>query len=169
MKDQKYSNEIIESLKTWSEIDKETIREGLILIDLHREIDMFTEVIGSRSGLSARQVEILEILFNYPEKQVTPAQLADEVHLTRSTMTGNLDSLQDKGLISRKSHPNDRRMTLINLTKEGREFCVETMPERYSDILKVMKVMSPEERNQMKHIYTKLLGFIKELATEKNN
>lgn len=169
MKDQRYSNIIMESLKTWPEEDKQIIREGLTLMDLHREIEMFAEIIGSRRGLSARQMEILEILYNHPEKQLTPAQLADEVHLTRSTMTGNLDTLQDRGYISRDSHPNDRRMILINLTKEGAEFCKETMPQRYSDILKVMKVMSGEERDNLKGIYTKLLSFIRKLATEDSN
>ena len=169
MKDQKYSSILIESLKSWPEEDKQIISEGIILMDLHREIEMFAEVIGSRLGLSARQMEILEILYNHPEKQLTPAQLADEVHLTRSTMTGNLDTLQDRGYISRGSHPNDRRMILINLTKEGAEFCKEIIPQRYSDILKVMKVMSSEERDHLKIIYTKLLNFTRKLATEDSN
>ena len=169
MEDQRYSSLIIESLRSWPEEDKEIISEGIILMDLHREIEMFAEVIGSRRGLSARQMEILEILYNHPEKQLTPAQLADKVHLTRSTMTGNLDTLQDRGYISRDSHPNDRRMISINLTKEGAEFCKKTIPQRYSDILKVMKVMTNEERYHLKIIYTKLLNFIKKLATEDSN
>lgn len=166
MKDPIYPNMILDSLSTWPAEDKEIIRDGLTLLDLHREIDMLAEVIGSRRGLPVRQMEILEILFSHPEKQLTPAQLADEVHLTRSTMTGNLDNLQDKGFISRESHPSDRRMTLIKLTKEGIDFCNSIMPQRYSDILKVMKIISGEERNILKTIYTKLLRFTKELAME---
>jgi len=166
MKDQRYTDMIIDSLKTWSEEDKKIIREGLFLLDIHREIEMFTEILGSLMGLHVRQIEILEILFNHPDKRLTPAQLADEVHLTRSTMTGNLDSLQKKGFIKRESHPNDRRMLLIKLTLEGIDFCKKTMPQRYAHVLRVMKGISGDERKNLREIYEKLLGVIKKLAEE---
>jgi DNA-binding MarR family transcriptional regulator len=166
MKDQKYTDMIIELLKTWPEEDKKIIREGLFLMDIHREIEMFAEIVGSKLGMHVRQIEILEILYNHPDMRLTPAQLADDVHLTRSTMTGNLDSLQKKGFIKRESHPDDRRMLLITLTQEGIDFCKKAMPQRYAHVLRVMKGMSDDERQNLKEIYLKLLGIIKELAME---
>jgi DNA-binding MarR family transcriptional regulator len=144
----------------------EIIIEGLTLMDLHREIEMFVEIIGSRFDVSKKQMEILEILFSNTEKKLTPAELADEVYLTRSTMTGNLDALQGKGLIERESHPSDRRSTLIKITDNGIEFCKKAMPKRYSDILKVTSSLTSDERNQMKKIYKKLLNVIKKIAME---
>lgn len=166
MKNQRYTDIIIESLKAWPDKDKKIIREGLYLLDLHREIEMVTDIIGSKLGLHVRQIEILEILYNHPDMRLTPAELADEVHLTRSTMTGNLDSLQKKGFIKRVSHPDDRRMLLIKLTQEGVNFCKETMPLRYSHVLRVMKDLSGDERKNLREIYEKLLGIIKKLAEE---
>ncbi len=169
MKNKKYINRILETFDDWSDMDKEIIADGFVLLDLHREIDMFTEILGSSYDISTKQIEILELLYSHPENQLTPAELADEVHLTRSTMTGNLDSLEKKGFISRESHPSDRRMTLIRMTEEGVKFCENTMPQRYSDILRVMKVLTPEEKNGMKEIYTKLLHLLKEIAMEESN
>ena len=166
MKDYKHNNVIIESFKKWSDNDREIINDGLILMGLHREIEMYTEILGSRFKLPLKQMEILEILVAYPERQLTPAELADEIHLTRSTMTGNLDTLQEKGLISRESHPKDRRMTLIKITKKGIEFCNEKIPQLYTDLLKVMSLFTSEDRNHLKKIYIKLLTLFKELATE---
>jgi DNA-binding MarR family transcriptional regulator len=166
MKDQRYTEIIIESLKAWPDKDKKIVREGLFLLDLHREIEMVTDIIGSNLGLHVRQIEILEILYNHPDMKLTPAQLADEVHLTRSTMTGNLDSLQKKGFIKRESHPDDRRMLLIKITQEGIDFCKKTMPQRYAHVLRVMKGLSDDERKNLRGIYEKLLGIIKELAEE---
>ncbi|MBN1905720.1 MAG: MarR family transcriptional regulator [Deltaproteobacteria bacterium] len=166
MKDQRYTDIIIESLKEWPDKDKKIVREGLFLLDLHREIEMVTDIIGSKLGLHVRQIEILEILYNHHEIELTPAQLADEVHLTRSTMTGNLDSLQKKGFIKRESHPNDRRMLLITLTQEGIDFCKKTMPMRYAHVLRVMKGMSGDERKNLRGIYEKLLGIIREISEE---
>jgi DNA-binding MarR family transcriptional regulator len=166
MKDQIYTAIIIESLKAWPDKDKKIVREGLFLLDLHREIEMVTDIIGSNLGLHVRQIEILEILYNHPDMRLTPAQLADEVHLTRSTMTGNLDSLQKKGFIKRESHPDDRRMLLIKLTQEGIDFCKKTMPQRYAHVLRIMKGLSDDERKNLREIFKKLLGIVKKLAEE---
>ncbi len=169
MKYEKYSKIIKDTLEDWPVENRETITDGLALMDLHREIEMFAEIIGSRFDIPIKQLEILEILFSYTEKELTPAELADEVHLTRSTMTGNLDALQKKGFITRESHPSDRRMTLIKITDKGIEFCKGAMPKRYADVFKVMSALSPDERNQMKDIYKKLLNLIKEIAMEGTN
>lgn len=160
---------ILETFGNYSEDNMKIITEGLVLMDLHREIEMFAEIIGSRFDIPVKHMEILETLFSHPERQLTPAELSDEVHLTRSTMTGNLDTLQTKGLILRESHPSDRRSTLIKITDKGIEFCQKIMPRRYSDIFKVMNSLTSEERNQMKEIYKKLLNVIKEIATEGTN
>jgi DNA-binding MarR family transcriptional regulator len=166
MKDQKDTEMIIESLKSWPDKDKKIVLEGLFLLDLHREIEMVTDIIGSKLGLHVRQIEILEILYNHPGMRLTPAHLADKVHLTRSTMTGNLDSLQKKGFIKRESHPEDRRMLLVTLTQEGMDFCKKTMPKRYEHVFRVMKGMSVDERKNLREIYKKLLGIIREIAEE---
>ena len=155
----------IESIEDWPEDDKKIINEGRVLIHLHKKIELQSELISSRYGVSARQFDVLDILFNYPDKMSTPAQLADEVHLTRSTMTGTLDGLEKKGFILRESHPNDRRSMLIKLTEEGLNFCKEKMPERYTNILRVMKSMSTDDRDHLRRIYTKLLTIMKELLT----
>lgn len=159
----------IKSIKGWPEKDKKIIYEGLVLMHLHREIDMYAEMRTSRFGLSVRQMEILDILFHNPGRQLTPADLADEAHLTRSTMTGNLDSLERKGFLSRKIHPKDRRMMLVNLTKEGLEFCNEKMPERYNEILEIIGSLSLNDRKHIKRIYIKLLTLLKEISVEETN
>ena len=169
MKFDNYSKLITETFFEGPEKYKQIITEGLTLMDLHREIEMFAEIIGSRFDIPVKHMEILETLFLHPEMQLTPAELSDIVHLTRSTMTGNLDTLQGKGLITRESHPSDRRSTLIKITDKGIEFCKNAMPKRYSDILKVMIALTSEERYQMKEIYKKLLNVIKEIAMEETN
>ena len=166
MKDHKTINKILNSLEDWSDEDKNIMLEGRILMDYHREIEMHAETLDSRFGVPLTHIYILEILYCHPENQLTPAELADEIHMTRSTMTGNLDSMQHKGLIKRKSHPSDRRMTLITITEQGVEFLKKTIPVKFSDMLKVMKTLTPDERKTMVNVYRKLLTTIKEIAME---
>ena len=169
MKHENYSKIIKKTLEDWPEERREIIAEAMALMDIHREIDMFVEIIGSKFDIPIKQLEILEVLFSHTEKELTPAELADEVHLTRSTMTGNLDALQRRGFIIRESHPSDRRMTLIKITDKGIEFFKTVLPKRYSDVFKVSNALTPDERNQMKKIYKKLLNLLKEIAMEGTN
>jgi DNA-binding MarR family transcriptional regulator len=79
-------------------------------------------------------------------------------------MTSNLDSLQHKGYLKRASHPKDRRMILITLTKKGIDFCHKNLPQRYHDIQGVMGVLSSEERQQLQVFYGRIISFLKEMS-----
>lgn len=45
--------------------------------------------------------------------------LAERMHLDPSTVTGVVDRLQRKGLVSREADPADRRRVVLDLTPEG--------------------------------------------------
>ena len=47
--------------------------------------------------------------------------LAVACSCSRSTVTGVVDTMENKGLVKRVAHPNDRRSTLVKLTKKGNE------------------------------------------------
>ncbi len=51
----------------------------------------------------------------------TPSALANAAHQTAAGMTRTLDRLETRGLISRKSHPSDRRAVVVGFTRHGRE------------------------------------------------
>ena len=69
-------------------VDLQVLGEGLEIARLHREVERAVENDLARWGLTARQVEIMEALYHQPEITLTPADLSDEVGLTRSAMTG---------------------------------------------------------------------------------
>jgi DNA-binding MarR family transcriptional regulator len=46
--------------------------------------------------------------------------LAAAAHSSRATMTGIVDTLEGKGLVTREPNPADRRSLLVKLTQEGR-------------------------------------------------
>jgi DNA-binding MarR family transcriptional regulator len=164
MSQNKTFDRIIKFIKEYKDIDPEKVKDGLSLLHLHREIEMLSEMKASMHGLSGRQIETLETIFHHPDRSLTPAQLADQIHLTRSAMTSNLDSLQHKGYLKRASHPKDRRMILITLTQMGVDFCHKNLPKRYHDIQGVMEVLSSEERQQLQDYYGRIISFLKEMS-----
>src|SRR5688572_848503 len=50
---------------------------------------------------------------------LTPAELAERTGVTRATITGLVDTLERAGYVTRKPHPDDRRMMSVGLTKKG--------------------------------------------------
>lgn len=163
-------NNMMEGIKHYleklSDIDPKVVIDGLSLLRLHHELDLLSELVHSRLGFNARQMETLEAIFHQPDKTLTPAQLTDVVHLTRSAMTSNLDSLERKGYIARSIHKEDRRMIAVTLTEKGTKFCEERLPIRYHDMTKIISLITPEERQALYSIYNKILGFLKQALEE---
>ena len=48
-----------------------------------------------------------------------PNYISERLIVSRATVTGVLDTLVKRGLVRRESHPTDRRMVLVRLTKAG--------------------------------------------------
>jgi DNA-binding MarR family transcriptional regulator len=164
---QKMDERIRHYLEKLPDIDAEIVLEAMSILTLQHEVDMLSEVLHSRLGLNARQMETLEALYHQPDRTLTPAQLADEVvHLTRSAMTSNLDSLERKGYISRSAHKVDRRMIAITLTEKGANFCEEKLPVRYHDMAKVIGILSPEERHIFYNAYKRVTEYLKQALKE---
>ena len=70
-------------------------------------------------GLSPSAFNVLMALHNSPEHTLEPCQLAERLLVSRPSVTGLLDTLQTKGLIQRRPHPEDRRRVIVALTPAG--------------------------------------------------
>ena len=51
----------------------------------------------------------------------TMSELAAELHVQLSTMTGVIDQLEAKRLVRREAHPEDRRSLRVDLTPKGKK------------------------------------------------
>jgi DNA-binding MarR family transcriptional regulator len=77
----------------------------------------------SGGGLSGTQLRALDGLAD--AGRATARQLADYADVTPATMTGMLDTLQNRGVIRRERSLTDRRAIQIVLTDQGREIVAE--------------------------------------------
>jgi DNA-binding MarR family transcriptional regulator len=66
------------------------------------------------------QMGVLQTLLS-GEEAMTPRELSGCLHITPATVTGNLNALEDDGLIERVRTRDDRRVVHIRLTPIGRE------------------------------------------------
>lgn len=70
-----------------------------------------------RHVLNRTQLQIIYYLNKHINEEVCQKDLEIETHLKKASITGALDSLEDKGIIVRKQSKNDKRKNVIVLSK----------------------------------------------------
>ena len=68
-------------------------------------------------GLTPSQFDIIATLGN--TNGMTLSELGEKTLITKGTLTGVIDRLQDKGLVKRRCSDEDRRSTIVQLTAQG--------------------------------------------------
>ncbi|MGW6197678.1 MarR family winged helix-turn-helix transcriptional regulator [Kribbella sp. NPDC055110] len=94
--------------------------DELLLVLLQRATHVTLQVLGTELadlGLTASELNVLAILADGQPRTVSEIGIAAGVRPT--TLTGVLDRLADKGLLSRAARTGDRRAVEISLTAAG--------------------------------------------------
>lgn len=127
--------------KRLKQIQRETIREA---------------------DLTPPQYFIMTLLW---EKDGRPfKELASAAHSSRPTMTGIVDSLERKELVTREPNPDDRRSLLVQLTEKGKALRHST-PTLDRIFRSCCVGLGPDEVRQLSRLLRKLndsLAFKKE-------
>lgn len=80
----------------------------------------------SQLGLTSSQFDIIATLGN--TEGMSCKELGEKTFITKGTMTGVLDRLESKGLLTRCMVEGDRRTYLIKLTNQGQELFEKVFP-----------------------------------------
>lgn len=89
-------------------------------ITLRREIEQLLRP----TGLTHTQWSALGVILHYPG--ITPSQLEQILMIERPSVTSLMNGLESRGLIVRRSSPEDGRSRQIFLTDAGRKLAEET-------------------------------------------
>ena len=100
------------------------------------------------------QYALLKCLWD--EDQQTPTQLAQQLRLDTSTVTGLMARLEDKNLIVRNYCQIDRRRTIVCLTEEGRKLQAPIEKLIADANVAVTVDLSPEEVTYFKQLLQKI-------------
>ncbi len=84
-------------------------------------------------------------------------ELAETCNCSRSTITGVVDTMEKKELVSRESHPSDRRSLLVKLTKKGEDLKTKT-PRLESMVNGCCPEINEEEIKKLGELLQKLLN-----------
>jgi DNA-binding MarR family transcriptional regulator len=89
--------------------------------------------------------------------ELSPSRLARAVQLTTGGMTVRLDRLEERGLVSRRPDPTDRRGVLVRLSDEGRRVVDEALNDVLSEDINILLPFSADQRRELAGLLEHLL------------
>lgn len=90
------------------------------------------------------------------------SEISEELGVSRRNVTALVDALEEEGHVRRRSHPTDRRATLIELTDRGQESAGRLFEEHREVVAQLFEALSEEEREEM----IRLMGRVREILQE---
>ena len=128
-----------------------------ILIGLHKnvkELDRRTLDIARSYGLSFSQFMVLEAL--YSKGNLSIGEVREAILSSVGTISLVVKNLEKMGYVKRKTDENDKRISILSLTDEGRAVIEKVIPENEAMIYDYMKDLSEEETATLLSLLKKL-------------
>jgi DNA-binding MarR family transcriptional regulator len=105
-------------------------------------------------GLTPAQFDIIATLGNTPG--MSCKELGEKTLITKGTMTGVLDRLEQKGLLSRHDSPDDGRSWITRLTRKGQAMFEQIFPEHLAYLAPYFANFTESELDTMHQQLTRL-------------
>lgn len=93
------------------------------------------------------QFRMLVVLSNHGSAKLVV--LADRLGVNPSTAMRMIDRLIAAGLADRQTNPENRRETVLQLTREGRRLVDEVTAKRRQEITSIVERLAPEQRSSL--------------------
>ncbi|MCS4504538.1 MarR family transcriptional regulator [Arhodomonas aquaeolei] len=106
------------------------------------------------TGLSAPQFDVICTLGN--TEGMTFSELGHRTLIYKTTLTGVVDRLEQKGLVERVPCEQDRRCVYVRLTGEGEALFEEVFPAHMAHLGDRLDALSPEELETVEHSLRRL-------------
>lgn len=136
----------------YPEADVTAIASFLMLLRVATDLSVALDACLSKHDLLQGRWWVLILLMREADLTSTPSVLAEKLGITRATMTGLLDGLEQVGLVQRVSVPHDRRSVQIKLTEAGQTKLDAVMPDYYTRLRLCMQGLSESQRNDLQSI-----------------
>lgn len=140
----------------YPDADVTAISGFLYLLRVATDLSLALDACLSKHDLLQGRWWVLILLMREESGVSTPSILAEKLGVTRASMTGLLDGLEQHGLVTRVFAKEDRRSVKIQLTSAGQAKLDVVMPDYYRRLRQCMQALDDEKRVQLQQ----LLGII---------
>jgi DNA-binding MarR family transcriptional regulator len=142
-------------------MDEATLKKIILLMMERDALDnlifqqTFQKKVTSKfRNLSKNQPMVIKIIGM--EGEIMPSTIGKHMGMDKSSLTRMIDDLEKKGMVFRKTDPEDRRKVLISLTEKGLE-CYDYSNQVADEILKLVDDKDVEDYIQSLETMVRIL------------
>jgi DNA-binding MarR family transcriptional regulator len=99
--------------------------------------------------LTPPQFDVVATLGN--TKGMTFRELGERTLITKGTLTGVVDRLEAKGIVTRQDCPADGRSTIVHLTRQGEKIFDQAFPAHISHLREAFGQVCEKELSALEH------------------
>src|SRR5580693_2836665 len=123
-------------------------RLWLVLARAYGSIGAYIEGSITAEGLGLSDFMVLEVLLH--KGPMTISAIGEKVLLANASMTSAVDRLHEHGFVLRKNHETDRRVRMVELTRNGRAFITDLYERHAKELDAVASVLTRGEQTQLR-------------------
>jgi DNA-binding MarR family transcriptional regulator len=101
------------------------------------------------SGMSLSAYKLMRALEHSDQSM---REVSDALHVSPRTVTDMIDSLEVRGLVVRRPHPADRRVTLLHLTEEGQRQLAAAATLADQSYAAAISGVTAEDQRSLRHL-----------------
>lgn len=141
--------------------DRKMAATGMLMLWLGDDINAAVNDGLAAHGVSESKLDIL-MLFDLAERglleveALTPSFISTYFGVTRSSVTGLIDWLEQRGLLARKAREEDRRSLRLELTPQGRALLHGAMPDFWHACADIVAPLNEAEREALHRALAKI-------------
>ena len=128
-----------------------TIRE---LVRAYQAFSAYSEAFVRQHDLTPAQFDVIATLGN--TQCMSMGDIGEKTLITKGTLTGVVDRLIKKGLVTREVPPENRRSVIVKLTAEGDALFEQVFPAHIADMKQHFDSFNPSELELLKVLLGRL-------------
>ncbi len=122
-----------------------------------RRFYQFSEQAARKEGVQSKQYQLLlQVAGAPPEAMVTIAYAAERMGLKHNSMVELVDRSEREGLLMRKDDINDRRRTLLKVTRKGQQVLHRLAEQHARELTELAPRMMKALEHIRKHAFEEL-------------
>lgn len=106
------------------------------------------------TDLNINEFATMEAL--YSKGELSTQAIIDTILIPNSSMTYVLEMLNNKGYIDRKKKPEDKRIQIIKLTKDGRQIFEKIYESHFNYMRTIFDVLDDDEEKILQNLLKKV-------------
>ena len=99
-------------------------------------------------------------------EETTPGRLSVYAGVSTARIANTLNSLEKKGLVTRRMDEHDRRKVIVRITKTGRQHCIEHQKKAVSDMSRLLEHLGESDAEEYVRLTKRVYEILTKIAEE---